>query len=124
MIRIKHLFDPVDKGDGERIWIEPVGLTRDFVEWFNIAHVMSNLGPSKEIAEWFEQHPACFDFFEDQYLTELQSSQYITSLRGLAVASLSQTFTLIYQGDKPNENSAIVLSNFLAELAAHVPHNR
>jgi uncharacterized protein YeaO (DUF488 family) len=124
MIRIKHLFDSVDTQDGERIWIEPIGLTRDFVEWCKITHVMSSLGPSKEMVEWLDQHPSCFDFFEAQYLAELNSSKYMTSLRGLAVASRTQTFTLIHQGEKPNENSAVVLRNFLAELSARVPHNR
>jgi uncharacterized protein YeaO (DUF488 family) len=119
MICIKHLFDPVEAQDGERIWIEPGGLTHDLKDICQITHIMSTLGPSAELAAVFEQHPNCFDFFEDQYLEELRSSAYLTSMRGLAAASVHQTFTLIYLGDNSKENCAVVLHRFLSELLQH-----
>jgi len=30
MIYVKHLLDAVEKTDGQRMWVEPIGLTRDF----------------------------------------------------------------------------------------------
>jgi uncharacterized protein YeaO (DUF488 family) len=121
MIRLKHLFDSIEKEDGERIWIEGIGLTRDLVEWCQITHVMTTLGPSTELAGWFEEHPSCFDFFEAQYLKELQVKQYRTAMRQLATASINTTFTLVHHGDNPNENSAVVLRQFLSELSERVP---
>jgi uncharacterized protein YeaO (DUF488 family) len=118
MILVKHLFDEPAPEDGERIWIEPIGLTRDLIEWCQIAHVMTNLAPSKETAAWFQEHPAGFDFFEAEYLEELCSSPSIISMRGLAAASTTKSFTLVHHGDHPVENSATVLATFLLDLAA------
>ena len=120
MIFVKHLFDVPQAQDGERIWIDSIGLTRDLIEWCQIAHVMTNLGPSKETAAWFEEHPAGFDFFEAEYLEELRSSPSIISMRGLAAASTNKSFTLVHHGHHPVENSATVLGTFLLDLAARV----
>ena len=44
MIKVKHFLDAVEKDDGQRIWVEPIGLTKDLVEMCSIAHVLTHLG--------------------------------------------------------------------------------
>ena len=33
MIKVKHFLEPVEADDGLRMWIEPVGLTKDLRQW-------------------------------------------------------------------------------------------
>ena len=63
MIKIKHLMDDWEADDGQRLWVESVGLTRDLREWCKIDHILPHLGPAGELSEWFEQHPDGYDFF-------------------------------------------------------------
>ena len=55
MIRIKHVMDAVEKDDGQRIWVEPIGLTKDLREWCKVAHVLTHLGPPKALWDWFDE---------------------------------------------------------------------
>jgi len=32
MIKVKHVLEAVEQGDGQRIWVEPIGLTKDLRE--------------------------------------------------------------------------------------------
>ena len=54
MFRIKHLMDRVEPEDGERLWVESIGLTKDLVDWCKVSHVTSHLGPPRMLAEWFD----------------------------------------------------------------------
>jgi DNA-3-methyladenine glycosylase len=117
MIKIKNLFDSVEPDDGERIWIEPIGLTLDLREWCRVDHLMSNLGPSMELFDWFAAHPSGYDYVEDQYERQLQGGEYEVALRGLASAARYRNYTLIHQGFNRDENSAAVLRAYLSALS-------
>ena len=45
MIKIKHFMDAREEDDGERLWVEPTGLTKDLVEWCAVDHLLPHLGP-------------------------------------------------------------------------------
>ena len=45
MFKIKHFLDAVETDDGERIWIEPIGITRDLREMCKVTNVLSHYGP-------------------------------------------------------------------------------
>ena len=97
MIQVKHLLDAVEMEDGERIWVEAIGLTLDLREWCSIDHILMHLGPPKELWRWFEEHPEGYDYFRSKYHESLAASPYRQALIELVAAARHETFTLIHQ---------------------------
>jgi uncharacterized protein YeaO (DUF488 family) len=121
MIQVKHLLDTVEEEDGERIWVEPIGLTLDLREWCRIDHMLMHLGPPKELWQWFEDHPEGYEYFRAKYHESLAASPYRQALIELVAAARHETFTLIHQSEDPQHNSATSFHEFLSELEAYVP---
>jgi uncharacterized protein YeaO (DUF488 family) len=119
MIRIKHFLDTVEPDDGERIWVEPIGLTSDLREWCKIDHVASHLGPPMSLWQWFEEHPDGYEYFRAKYHEYLAHGKRRKTLMHLAAAAFHEDFTLVHQGDDPYHNSATALYEFLTELQAY-----
>ena len=120
MIKIKNLFDKVEKeDDGQRLSIEPIGLTLDLREWCAVDHVLTELGPPLELWEWFEKHPDGYDYFRGKYHEHLSRGGRRKATMHLAAAALQENFTLLHQGDDPQHNSATALYEFLSELQAY-----
>ena len=120
MIKVKHFLDKVEPDDGQRLWVEPFGLTRELREWCKVEHVLPHLGPPKALWEWFDEHREGYDYFRARYHGALANSKYKPALRQLAQASLRETFTLLHQGDDAEHNSATALQEFLHELEAWI----
>jgi uncharacterized protein YeaO (DUF488 family) len=121
MIKVKHLMDPVEADDGQRLWVEAVGLTKDLRSWCQVGHVLPHLGPSAQVSEWFEQHPDGYDYFRGQYHEALTKSPYRQALVNLAKAAAKENYTLLHAGDDPQHNAATALYEFLSELGAWSP---
>jgi uncharacterized protein YeaO (DUF488 family) len=119
MIKIKHFMDGREEDDGERLWVEPTGLTKDLIEWCAVDHLLPHLGPPGELANWFEEHPDGYEFFRGKYHEHLNQGPYRKALWQLAKAGLNENFTLLHQGDSPEENTATALYEYLSELSAH-----
>ncbi len=123
MIKVKNLLESVEPDDGQRIWTEPMGLTRDLREWCKVDHVMPHLGPPKDLWFWFDEHPDDYDYFRGQYHEWLNKGPYRTALQQLACAAMKEDFTLIHQSDDPAHNTATALYEFLSELEAWCPRD-
>ncbi len=121
MIQVKHLLDTVEPTDGQRIWVEPIGLTLDLREWCRIDHVLNHLGPAMKLWEWFENHPQGYEYFRAKYHQALADGPYRGAMVQLVAAARKNNFTLIHQGDDPEHNAATALHEFLSELEAYVP---
>ncbi|HZL37464.1 MAG TPA: DUF488 family protein [Tepidisphaeraceae bacterium] len=121
MIKIKNMFDAVEAGDGERMWTEPIGLTRDLCEWCKVDHVLPHLGPPKKLWEWFDEHPDGYDYFRACYHESLGKGPYRKALQQLACAAMREDFTLLHQGNDAEHNTATALYEFLCELEAYCP---
>jgi uncharacterized protein YeaO (DUF488 family) len=119
MIYVKHLLDAAEKMDGQRMWVEPIGLTKDLREWCKVDHVLTHLGPPKEVWKVLEEHPDAYDYFRARYHESLSASQYKPALQALASAGLREDFTLLHQSDDPERNSATALRDFITELEAY-----
>lgn len=119
MIEVKHFLDEVGPGDGCRIWIEPVGLTRDLREWCQVDCVLSHVGPPPALRGWFVDHPDQYDEFRGLYHEYLEHGPYKARLHRLALAATSSAdcLTLLHDEDNPGQNAATALAEFLAELA-------
>jgi len=120
MIKVKHFLQAVEQDDGQRLWVEPFGLTRDLQEWCKVEHVLPHLGPPRALRDWFEEHPDGYDYFRARYHGNLANSKYKPALRQLAQAGLRETFTLLHQSDDAEHNSATALQEFLNELEAWI----
>ena len=120
MIKVKHLLDAVEETDGQRVWVEPLGLTKDLREWCRVDHVMCHLGPSVAVWRVLEDHPDAYDFFRAQYHEQLKKSPYRAALQSLAVASRAETFTLVHGSDNAEHNSAMALYEYLSDLEAYI----
>ena len=118
MIKVKHLMDAVEHDDGQRLWVEASGLTRDLRDWCKVDHVLSHLGPTAKLTDWFDEHPEGYDYFRAQYHEALSKSPYKVALQHLAKASGRENFTLLHTGDDPGHNAATALHEFLSELGA------
>ena len=118
MIRVKHFLQPVEAEDGQRLWVEPFGLTKDLREWCKVEHVLPHLGPPRALWDWFDEHPDGYDYFRARYHGFLSQSKYKPALRALAQAGMRETFTLLHASDDGDQNSAVALMEFLHELEA------
>ncbi len=121
MFKIKHLMDAVEGDDGARLWIEAVNLTKDLRQWCQVDQVLCHLGPPSGLCDWFEEHPDGYDYFRATYHDFLSRGNYKDALRQLACAAARQNFTLLYQGDDPQHNTATALYEFLSELSSYCP---
>ena len=113
------MLDPVEREDGQRIWIEPIGLTKDLTQWCSIHHVLTHLGPPLELWNWYEEHPDGYEYFRGRYHDHLGKGPYRAALQALARAALNEDFTLVHQGDDSEHNTATALYEFLIELQAY-----
>jgi uncharacterized protein YeaO (DUF488 family) len=118
MIEVKHFLDVVEPTDGCRLWVEPIGLTKDLRKWCQVDGVFSHIAPPAPLRRWFEQHPNDYECFRGLYHEYLDQGPYKTRLHRLALATLrGETLTLLHDGDDPEHNSATALAEFLTELA-------
>ena len=117
MIKVKHLMDAVEPDDGQRLWVESVGLTKDLRTWCEVHHVLPHLGPAADLTDWFEQHPDGYEHFRGQYHEALNKSPYKAALQNLAKAAGRENYTLLHTGDDVQHNAATAMHEFLSELA-------
>ena len=113
MIKVKHLFDPPDADDGLRIWVEPVGLTRDLQQWCDVDYVLPQLGPPLRAWDELREHPEGYDYFSAKYFAYLAQGSQRATLHQLAAYSATRALTLLHQGEDPHKNPAVVLLEFL-----------
>jgi uncharacterized protein YeaO (DUF488 family) len=119
MIKAKHFMEPREVDDGPRVWVEPVGLTKDLKEWCSVDEVVPVLGPPRDLWEWFAAHPDGYDDFRSRYHEWLSRSPFRDALRQLASESQRTTFTLLHAGDDAEHNCATALMAYIAELEAY-----
>jgi len=119
MIKVKHLFDPVEPDDGLRLWVSAWGLTRDLRSWCKVDDWLAEASPSRELAEWFEQHPDGWEHFRGVYHESLDRSGVRARLLELGRLALERTITLLHAEDQPAHNAAVALYEYLADLQAY-----
>jgi uncharacterized protein YeaO (DUF488 family) len=121
MITIKHFMDKVEEADGNRIWVEPIGLTCDLKKWCHVNHTLCHVAPPRELWDWFLEHPDGYTYFRGRYHEWLNKSPYRPALQQLACAAMQEDITLLHQSEDNEHNSATALYEFLSELEAYCP---
>jgi uncharacterized protein YeaO (DUF488 family) len=124
MIKAKHVLERIESDDGPRMWIEPIGLTKDLQEWRCVDQVLPHLGPPRDLWEWFVAHPDGYEFFRGQYHEWLSGSPYRPALQWLACECLEGNLTLLHAGDDADHNCATALYEFISELEAYCPREQ
>jgi uncharacterized protein YeaO (DUF488 family) len=119
MIKCKHLMDVIEPDDGPRVWVEPLGLTRDLRAWCRVSNVLPGLGPPRDLWDWFESHPLAYEMFRGCYHQHLDDSGLRPDLWRLAKVALTNNVTLLHQADDPAHNTATALHDYLSELSAY-----
>ena len=121
MIKIKHFLDDVEADDGQRIWVEPIKLTKDLQEWCKVGHMLTHLAPCQTLWDWYGTHPDGYEYFRGRYHDELRHGPYRAALQQLACAARRENFTLLHESEDPERNTAAALHEFLNELEAYCP---
>jgi len=119
MIRIKNLFEAPEATDNLRLWVGPVGLTRDLATWCRVDGWLREGSPSPELSEWFEEHPGGWQYFRGKHHEQLDRSNAAETLRALSRRAMKETVTLLHAESDPSENSAVSLYEYLVELQAY-----
>jgi uncharacterized protein YeaO (DUF488 family) len=114
MVKIKRVYDPAERGDGERILVDrlwPRGLSRQAAavdEW------MKELGPSHELRKWFGHDPRRWSKFRRRYVAELRTQR--DPLMTIARKATRGAVTLLFGARDPEHNQAVVLKSVIERL--------
>jgi uncharacterized protein YeaO (DUF488 family) len=119
MINVKHFMDSVEPADGSRVWVEPIGLTKDLTEWCQIDYTLFHVAPPRNLCDWLLLHPTGYHYFQTRYHQWLNESPLKPALQRLACEARRQTVTLLHQSSNPQQNSATALCEYLIELEAY-----
>lgn len=123
MIKVKHVLDRIEPDDGLRMWVEPIGLTKDLQQWCRVDHVLPQLGPPKNVSEQFERCHS-YALFREGYHAFLCKSGYVPALERLAREGKRHNFTLLHASDDGEHNCATALRDFINGLEASRPQEQ
>ena len=110
-IRLKRVFAPPARSDGERILVDrlwPRGMRKEAAA---LTGWMKDLAPSTELRRWFGHDPARWDGFRERYEAELM--QHGDLLDELRQRARHGTLTLLYAARDEAHNEAVVLKDVL-----------
>ena len=114
IIQLKRAYDPEEKTDGFRVYIDrlwPRGLSH---ETFHYDLWDKEISPSTELREWFHTNPdGLWPQFVGKYKTELKSNPAFEALRQTLEGK--PTVTLLYSSHDRKHNNAIVVQELLEE---------
>lgn len=111
MIKIKRIYDPVQKEDGFRILVDrlwPRGLRKENV---NIDLWLKEIAPSTALRKWFNHEPQKWQEFKNKYLDELSANKAVQLI--LSKCENNTSVTLLYAAHDHQFNHAIVLKDYL-----------
>ena len=110
-IRIKRVYDPPARSDGERILVDrlwPRGLKRDDAD---LDAWLKDVAPSDTLRRWYGHDSKKWSEFKRRYIAELRHNPAAAELRkGMAT---SKPVTLLFAAKDSLHNNAAVLRDFL-----------
>ena len=115
MIQCKRVYDAASENDGYRILVDrlwPRGVKKEdlaFDEWCKA------LTPSSELRKAFHGEVIDFSAFREAYQQEL--AQQMDEGNRIAALAKNQTVTLLYGAKNTQQNHALVLADWLSQLA-------
>ena len=108
MIKVKRVYDPIEKDDGIRILVDriwPRGIKKDKIDiWFK------DIAPSNELRKWYNHDTNKWEEFKRRYFDELDKNPKINEL--LQLIRKNENITLLYASKSPY-NNAIALKEYI-----------
>lgn len=113
-VKIKRVYEEKSTEDGKRVLVDrvwPRGVSKEKAaldEWFK------EIGPTKELRQWFNHDPEKYEAFKTSYKKELQDGEQKAEYDKLkAIEKESDTVTLVYSAKDEEHNQAQVLKEML-----------
>jgi len=115
-LKIKRVYEPAARGDGQRILVErlwPRGVTKEALG----AHTwLKEVAPSTKLRQWFGHEVERWDQFRQRYRAELDANR--EAWRPILDATKRGPVTLLYSAHDVLHNGAVVLRDYLLERRA------
>lgn len=111
MLKLKRVYDPASRNDGDRFLVErlwPRGITK---RKLHVAAWLKEAGPSTELRKWFNHDPEKWSRFRSRYFRELDSAP--EAWRPIMSAGRRGIVTLIYSSHDEQHNNAVALREYL-----------
>ena len=113
MIKIKRVYEGVEKSDGIRFFVErlwPRGIKKEDLK---MKAWLKDVAPSSDLRKWFAHDPSKWPEFQTRYRAELESNP--EAWQPILEAAKHGDVTLLYSARDPEHNSALLLKGFLEE---------
>ena len=111
MIKVKRVYEPIDKDDGIRVLVDrlwPRGISKDKIDIW-----LKDIAPSEDLRKWFNHDPSKWEEFKRKYFEELDKNPKIEIL--LQLIRKGNHVTLVYASKSPY-NNAVALKEYLDKL--------
>ncbi|MFP3234220.1 MAG: DUF488 family protein [Sulfolobaceae archaeon] len=111
MIKVKRVYDPLEKDDGIRILVDrlwPRGIRRDLIDVW-----LKDVAPSDELRRWYNHEPDKWEEFKRRYFEELSRNPKVEIL--LQLIKKGNNVTLLYASKSPY-NNAVALKEYLEKV--------
>jgi len=111
MIKVKRVYDPLEKDDGIRILVDrlwPRGIRRDLIDVW-----LKDVAPSDELRRWYNHEPDKWEEFKRRYFEELSRNPKVEIL--LQLIKKGNNVTLLYASKSPY-NNAMALKEYLEKV--------
>lgn len=111
MIKVKRVYDPVEKDDGVRVLVDrlwPRGVSKEKVDLW-----LKDIAPSDDLRRWYNHDPNKWEEFKRRYFEELSKNPKINVL--LKLIREGKNVTLLYASKSPY-NNAVALKEYVEKL--------
>jgi uncharacterized protein YeaO (DUF488 family) len=111
MIKVKRVYEPLEKDDGIRILVDrlwPRGIRRDQIDVW-----LKDVAPSDELRRWYNHEPDKWEEFKRRYFEELSRNPKVEIL--LQLIKKGNNVTLLYASKSPY-NNAVALKEYLEKV--------
>lgn len=122
MIRVKRVYETVERDDGKRFLVErlwPRGMKKEALKmdgW------MKGVAPSDGLRHWFGHDPVKWEEFRRRYTAELEANH--DNWQPLLAEARHGTVTLLYSAHDQEHNNAVALKEFLEDQLKRSTHTR
>lgn len=114
MLKIKRIYDGYEATDGYRVLVDrvwPRGISK---EKAHLDQWLKEVGPTKELRQWFNHEDDKYPEFKEKYLAELHQGAEGEALQELQqIVKEHETVTLLYGAKNETHNQAVVLQEYL-----------
>jgi|ERR1043165_3078241 uncharacterized protein YeaO (DUF488 family) len=111
MIRLKRVYDPPDRSDGQRLLVERLWPRGMKAEALRLDGWLREVAPSTALRKWFGHDPDRWPEFQRRYRAELDRNS--SAWQPILDAARKGTVTLLFSSRDVSHNNAVVLENYL-----------